>query len=123
MTAKLGPVFRRLVDAIAPAVRTLIDHGNLVIFDQVLHDRAMYESYVAATAGLDVFTVGVTCAVEVLEARERARGDRVLGRARGLADVVHTFCAYDTMVDTGTMSPEACVKSVLDALIGSRRAP
>lgn len=122
VTARLGPVFRRLVDAMAPAVRTLIDRGNPVIFDHVLHDRSMYESYLAATDGLDVFTVGVTCAVEVLEARERARGDRVLGRARGLSEVVHTFCTYDTMVNTGAMAPEACVKSVLDALIGSREA-
>jgi hypothetical protein len=34
-----------------------------------------------------------------------------------------TFCAYDTMIDTGIMSPEACVKTVLGALIGSRQAP
>ena len=57
-----------------------------------------------AFAGLDVFTVGVTCPIEVLEARERARGDRVLGRARGLAGVVHGFLDYDLMVDTGAVS-------------------
>jgi chloramphenicol 3-O phosphotransferase len=94
-----------------------------VIFDHVLHDRSMYESYLAASAGLDVFTVGVTCPLDVLEKRERARGDRVMGRARGLSEVVHTFCAYDTMIDTGAMTPEACVKTVLGALIGSRQAP
>jgi chloramphenicol 3-O phosphotransferase len=85
VTARIGPVFRHLLDAMAPAVRTQIDRGNPVIFDHVLHDRSMYESYLAASAGLDVFTVGVTCPLDVLETRERARGDRVLGRARGLA--------------------------------------
>jgi len=119
VTARFGPVFRRLLDAIAPTVRTLIDYGNPVILDHVLHDRPMYESYLAATAGLDVFTVGVTCPLDILERRERERGDRVLGRARGLADVVHTFCTYDVMVDTGVMTPEACVKKILDALRGS----
>jgi chloramphenicol 3-O phosphotransferase len=123
MAARFGPVFRCLLDAMAPAVRTLIDRGNPVIFDHVLHDHSLYESYLAASAGLDVFTVGVTCPLDVLEMRERARGDRVLGRARGLAQVVHTFCTYDTMVDTGTMTTEACVKAVLDALIGSHRWP
>jgi chloramphenicol 3-O phosphotransferase len=121
--ARFGPVFRRLLDAMAPAVRTLIDRGNPVIFDHVLHDRSMYESYLAASAGLDVFSVGVTCPLDILETRERARGDRVLGRARGLSEVVHTFCSYDTMIDTGTMKPEACVKTVLDALISSRQVP
>lgn len=69
------------------AVRALIDDGNATIFDQVLHDRAMYDGYRRVTSGLEVFTVGVTCPVDTLEARECARGDRVLGRARGLAGV------------------------------------
>lgn len=114
--AKFGPVFRRLLDSMAPAVRALIDGGNAVIFDHVLHDHAMYESFRRATAGLDVFTVGVTCPIGVLEARERERGDRVLGRARGLMGVVHGFCSYDLTVDTAALSPEACVAAILGAL-------
>ena len=103
VSARFGPVFRRLIDSMAPAVRALVDGGNAVIFDHVLHDQAMYDSWRRAASGLDVFTVGVTCPLDILEARERARGDRVLGRARGLVDVVHTFCAYDVTVDTGAM--------------------
>jgi chloramphenicol 3-O phosphotransferase len=116
VTARFGPVFRRLLESMAPAVRALVDGGNKVIFDHVLHDEAMHRSCLKAFAGLDVFRVGVTCPVEVLEARERARGDRVLGRARGLADVVHGFCRYDVMVDTGAMAPQACVAAILAAL-------
>jgi chloramphenicol 3-O phosphotransferase len=116
VAARFGPVFRRLVDAMAPAVRALVDGGNPVIFDHVLHDEAMHRSCRDAFAGLDVFTVGVTCPIDVLEARERARGDRVLGRARGLADIVHSFVAYDVTVDTGALTPKACVAAVLAAL-------
>jgi hypothetical protein len=36
----------------APAVRALVDGGNPVIFDHVLHDQAMYESCRTAFAGL-----------------------------------------------------------------------
>ena len=57
VTAKFGPVFRRLLDSMAPAVRALVDGGNAVIFDHVLHDRAKYQSYLRAAIGLDVFTV------------------------------------------------------------------
>jgi chloramphenicol 3-O phosphotransferase len=114
--ARFGPVFRKILDAMAPAVRAIVDHGNPVIFDHALHDRAMYESYRKAVTGLDVFSVGVTCPLHVLEARERSRGDRVLGRARGLVEVVHTFCDYDVMVDTGSTTPEACVARILEAL-------
>lgn len=52
----------------------------------------------------------------MLEARERARGDRVLGRARGLAAVVHGFLDYDLVVDTGALSAEAAAAGILAAL-------
>jgi chloramphenicol 3-O phosphotransferase len=113
VTARFGPVFRRLLDSMAPAVRALVDGGNRVIFDHVLHDEAMHQSCRRAFAGLDVFSVGVTCPLEILEERERARGDRVLGRARGLAIIVHGFMKYDVTVDTGIASTEACVAAIL----------
>jgi chloramphenicol 3-O phosphotransferase len=116
VVARFGPVFRRILDGMAPAVRALVDNGNAVIFDHALHDRAMHESCRKAFAGLDVFTVGVTCPIEILEERERERGDRVLGRARGLAGVVHGFMSYDVTVDTGTMTTAACVSAVLAAI-------
>jgi chloramphenicol 3-O phosphotransferase len=116
VTAKFGPVFRRLVDSMAPTVHALVDGGNPVIFDHVLHDAAMYESCRTAFADLDVFSIGVTCPIDILEARERTRGDRVLGRARGLAEVVHGFMNYDVMVDTDALSAQASVAAILAAL-------
>src|ERR1043165_240802 len=113
VTARFGPVFRRILDGMAPAVRALVDSGNAVIFDHVLHDRAMHESCRTAFDGLDLFSVGVTCPVEILEARERERGDRVLGRARGLVEVVHTFPSYDLTVDTGSTTTADCVSAIL----------
>jgi len=107
----------------APAVRALVDQGNNVIFDHVLHDVDAYDSMVAAFAGLDVFRVGVTCDSQILERRERERGDRVLGRARGLAAVVHTFCDYDVTVDTGTDGPSDCTATILRAISGRAGAP
>jgi chloramphenicol 3-O phosphotransferase len=121
VTAVFGPVFRRLIDAMPAAVRALVDGGNAVIFDDVLHDRDMYDGRKRAFAGLDIFAVGVTCAVQVLEARERSRSDRVIGRARGLANVVHNFCAYDVVVDTGTTDPDGCVAEILGALTARSR--
>jgi chloramphenicol 3-O phosphotransferase len=114
--AVFGPVFRSLIGGMAPAARALVDAGSSVIFDHVLHDQEMYDSVQRSFEGLDVFTVGVVCPVAVLEAREASRGDRVLGRARGLADVVHQFCEYDVVVDTGRDDPQTCVDRVLEAL-------
>jgi chloramphenicol 3-O phosphotransferase len=108
VTAVFSQVIQRVMDGMAPAVRALVDVGNSVIFDHVLHDRRMYQSVLSSFDGLDVLTVGVVCPVEILEAREAARGDRVLGRVRGLAEVEHSFCDYDVVVDTGKSSPQEC---------------
>jgi chloramphenicol 3-O phosphotransferase len=56
--------------------------------------------------------VGVVCAVVILERRDASRGDRVLGRTRGLAVVVHQFCECDVVVDTGRDNPQVCVEHV-----------
>ena len=114
--AVFGPVFERILETMAPAVRGMVDGGNKVIFDHVLHDQRMYGSCRKAFDGLDVFTAGVVCPVEVLEARERARGDRIIGRARGLTGVVHSFLDYDIIVDTGAASVDNCVAGILAGL-------
>jgi chloramphenicol 3-O phosphotransferase len=114
--AEFGPVFRRTFAAIAPTVRAMVAAGNRVIFDHVIADRWMWESWRDACGDLAVLRVGVTCPIAVLEARERARGDRVLGRARGLAAVVHTFCDYDLTVDTGTTDVRGCVDAIAAAV-------
>nr|ACS83703.1 chloramphenicol 3-O phosphotransferase [uncultured bacterium AOCefta2] len=116
VTAQFGPVFRHIIDSMAPAVRALVDGGNSIIFDHVLHDRGMVESCRRVFEGLDVFTVGVTCPIEILEARERSRGDRVIGRARGLVNVVHSFCDYDVWVDTASDDVDSCVNKVIAAM-------
>jgi chloramphenicol 3-O phosphotransferase len=123
VAAVFGPVFRRLLLAMPHAVRALVDAGNDVIFDDVLHDAEMYRNRRRAFAGLDVFTVGVVCDPRTLETRERSRGDRVLGRARGLIEVVHRFRDYDVIVDTGKTDPDGCVAEVLAAVRGRHAAP
>ncbi|TMJ25251.1 MAG: chemotaxis protein [Alphaproteobacteria bacterium] len=116
VAARFGPVFRRILESMAPAVRALVDGGNRVIFDHVLHDEAMHQSCIRAFAGLDLVSVGVICPIEILEARERARGDRVLGRARGLAEVVHGFMSYDLTVDTGSIPTADGIAAILAAV-------
>ena len=60
------------------AIAAMARQGNNLIVDDVLldGDNAAYE---AALAGLDVVRVGVFAPLEILEAREAARGDRMIG--------------------------------------------
>lgn len=66
--------------------------------------------------GLDVTWVRVRIDLDVLEAREEARADRVLGMARWQYDKVHRHPTYDVTVDTGALDPDAAADVVCAAL-------
>ncbi|MFO1037952.1 MAG: chloramphenicol phosphotransferase [Geminicoccaceae bacterium] len=60
----------------------------------------------------DLFVVGVLAPLDILESRERARGDRLVGLARWQFDRVHKNVAYDFEVDTSTAGPAACARRI-----------
>ena len=76
----------------------------------------------AALDGLRAFFVGVHCQLEILEERERNRGDRQIGLARWQFDRVHRYGAYDFTLDTSLLSPEQGAEQLI-ALIKSDREP
>lgn len=111
-----GPVGARLMRGMRRTVAALAAEGNDLIVDDVMLGDEMAE-YDALLAGFAVHKVGVFAPLEVLEARERARGDRLIGLARWQLDRVHAGRSYDLEVDTATMTPEQCAR-----LIGERFA-
>ena len=66
------------------------------------------EEYETLLSGFETFFVGVLAPLEVLEARERQRGDRLIGLARWQYDRVHRGKKYDLEVDSGSLGPLEC---------------
>jgi chloramphenicol 3-O phosphotransferase len=60
--------------------------------------------------------VAVTCSLEVLESRERARGDRRPGQARAQLPRVLQSASYALTLDTAVLSVADCVERVLAIL-------
>lgn len=100
-----GPVARRLLEAYHRAVGAIAGAGVDVLVDEVLMTAGEWDDWQAALRGLQVHWVGVRCPPDVVAARERARGDRFVGLARGTAERVHLHATYDVEVDTSTASP------------------
>ena len=112
-TITLGPEFDRLYDAFRGALRAFVDGGANVILDEVLlRGAASQHTWDEVLAGLDVRWVRVDCDLDVSEAREVARGDRVIGQARWQAPRVHDGVRYDGVVDTSSMTPEQAADEV-----------
>jgi len=106
--------FHRCLPALATA-------GNNLIVEPIIETPKWMSDLLELLAGLDVFFVGVHCPLEVLEERERARGDRRLGEARTDFETTHGFCTYDFELNS-TEPLTANIDGVLNAWRG-RKSP
>ncbi len=86
--------------------------GNNVIIDHVLQEPSWVAPCVKAFEGLQVVFVGVRCPLDVLESREKERGDRQVGMARYQYERVHAHEIYDVEIDTSEMTVEECVATI-----------
>lgn len=107
-----GPVFRRLIFGMHAAIAAMARAGNDIIFDDVIYDPAYFQSYLEAFEGVTVWFVGVRIPLEVVEQRERQRGDRAIGHARGHFDLVHRHGEYDIEVDAAVHSAKDCAQDI-----------
>ena len=108
----------RLYYGFMHCLAALVKCGNFLIVDTVADDRAALLECARLLRETRVLFVGVHCALEVLEAREQARGDRTPGTARRQFERVHAHGLYDVEVDTSASSIEACVTTILEARQG-----
>lgn len=109
-----GPAAARLFAAIPAAVAALAAAGNNLIVDDVILRDGMAE-YERQLAAFRFLKIGVHAPLEVLEAREAARGDRRLGLARWQFPRVHAGKTYDQEIETAERSPEDCARLICAA--------
>lgn len=102
-----GPVGRRAMQGMRHAIAAMVRQGNNLIVDDVMLDGEMAQ-YQALLSGFELFSVGVFAPLDVLEARESERGDRLPGLARWQFERVHEGQHYDLEVDTSLLSVQEC---------------
>src|SRR6202000_2622361 len=74
-----GPAQERALKGMRHAVAAMADVGCDLIVDEVLFDPAPLAEYRALLARHRLWVVGVRAPLDVLEGRERARGEREIG--------------------------------------------
>lgn len=95
------------------AVAAMAAKGNDLIVDDVCLGAAI-EEYRRLLSGFSLFVVGVFAPLDILEMREKDRGDRLIGLARWQYDRVHRNVEYDLEIDTSRASPMECAVLVRD---------
>lgn len=108
---RTGPVAERTFRGMRHAIAAMAAQGNNLIVVDVMLGSARTE-YAELLSGFDVVLVGVFAPLDVLEARERHRGDRLIGLARWQYDRVHKGIKYDLEVDTSGATPMECANLI-----------
>jgi chloramphenicol 3-O phosphotransferase len=101
-----GPVLETAMRGMREAVAGMADAGNDLIVDEVMWDPETLADYRWQLATFEFYIVGLFAPLEVIEQRERQRGDRTLGLARWQYDRVHRGMVYDLQLDAAAASPD-----------------
>ncbi len=106
LAVRSGPVLGRAMAGMRHAVAALAAQGNELIVDEVMFGPANAQEYRRLLPHAELRLVGLFASLDVLEAREQARGDREVGLARWQHPRVHRDMAYDLEIDTADTTPE-----------------
>ena len=110
-----GPILEIALASMRAAVGAMADGGADLVVDEVMWEPAALADYRRRLAAHAFHVVGLFAPLEVIERREKARGDRTLGLARWQYDKVHRGMAYDLELDTSLASPEALAGLIKEA--------
>ena len=113
LALRVGKLCHQLLHIYRSTVAAAARAGLNVIVDDVVIDAQIWHDWQDALTGLDVVWVGVRCALDVVEARERSRGDRAVGIARSQFTTVHASARYDLSIDTTLSSPEQAIAELV----------
>jgi chloramphenicol 3-O phosphotransferase len=109
-----GPVAERILRGMRRSIAAMAREGNNLIVDDVLIENDMAE-YAALLSDVTFHTVGVFAPLDVLEAREQRRSDRLIGLARWQYNRVHLGKRYDLELDSAKATPLECAERIKQA--------
>lgn len=100
---KVGSVVERALTGMRSAVAAMAAAGNNLVVDDVMWGEEATD-YRRLLGDYDLRFVGLAASLEVLEERERLRGDRAIGLARWQHRRVHRNMSYDLELDANVLS-------------------
>ncbi len=121
ISVKTGQVAENALSGMRHAAAAMAGQGNSLIIDEVFfgdRDNGFCNpvaEYRRLLAPYTLKMVGVFAPLDVIEAREAARGDRVVGMARWQFNEVHQGMRYDLEIDASTATPEDCAGQIKTA--------
>lgn len=113
---RVGPFAKKITHSFKNIACLLASQQYNLIIDDVAFGAIDVDEWKKALKDYKVLYVGVTTPLEILEERERARGDRCVGSARAQYFKVHENVSYDLKIDSHAETLENNVAKILRAL-------
>jgi len=95
------------------SINAFAESGVNCIVDHVFQEEETYFDITKKLNDHEVILVGLHCPADILEKREKVRGDRNIGTARNQIDKVHRNASYSIELDTHNNSVDECVEKIL----------
>jgi chloramphenicol 3-O phosphotransferase len=109
---RTGRAVEQAIRGMRYAVAAMAAQGNNLIVDEVMIEGTKDREYCALLSPFDVRFVGLSAPLDVLEARERDRGDREIGLARWQYNRVHHGITYNLEIDTTGATPSETARMI-----------
>lgn len=110
---KTGPIVNQTLNGMRHAIASMAKCGNSMVVDDVFFDHEDVE-YRRLLKQYNLRLIGLFASLSMVESREKARGDRHIGLAKGQFERVHKNRRYDLEIDTNSSSPEQIAKRICD---------
>jgi chloramphenicol 3-O phosphotransferase len=111
---EIGPVAQRLIRVKHRSMKAFLEEGFNLIVDELLLSDEEFKQYIEVFRNYRVIFVGIKPPLEVVEEREKMRGDRILGLARSYHELTHKGKTYDLMIDSSQIPAEKSAQMILD---------
>ncbi len=111
---KTGHIVELALAGMRNAIASMAECGNNLVVDDVFFGDEDIE-YRRLLKPYMLRVIGLFAPLTVVQDRERARGDRDIGLAKGQFERVHSGRSYDLELDTASASPSQLAKQICDA--------
>lgn len=97
---QVGPYAQKIGKTFQEVVLALAKMGHHIVIDDVSFGKQQLDEWKKTLKDFKVLWVGVNAPLSVLEQREKERGNRIQGSARGQFHKVHVDATYDLEINT-----------------------
>jgi len=110
---------KRISRAMHLALKAVVESNIPLVIDDLLFSEEDFQDYLELFKDVNVIFVSVKPPLQIAELREKMRGDRSAGLARGLYEVVYQDRLFDIEIDTEKMSPEESAQLIINYINAS----